>query len=52
MQAFQRASTRPANQAVVSLRLIFGLCRSMSGTLARGTGLPAPAWSAIAYTPR
>ena len=43
MHAFQRDSTRPANQAVVSWRVIFGLSSAMSGTrldvdLTTGTG--------------
>jgi len=45
----RRSSTRWANQAVVSLRVIFGLSRTMPGRMARGNGLPA-ALSASAKT--
>jgi hypothetical protein len=38
MQRCQRDSTRRANQAVLSLRVIFGLCRRMPGSTARGSG--------------
>jgi len=34
-----RSSTRCANHSVVSLRVNFGLCGSMRGTMARGSAL-------------
>ncbi len=40
MHARYLVSTRLANQAVVSLRVIFGLCRRMRGSIARGSALP------------
>lgn len=44
-----RSATRFANQSVVSLRVIFGLCSMMRGRTARGTALPV-SWSARANT--
>ena len=40
-QFLKRPSTRRANHSVVSLRVIFGLLRSISGMVWRGRRLPA-----------